>query len=103
MRIFICNRSVDTEGADKLIGDLTNISENSVAIVRETEHTANWKNQVEKKMQEVDFVLFLLGNKTFESDQIKWEYAKSKQLNKRIVAVKLPNASKFSILFCQGW
>ena len=103
MKIFICNRSIDSENANKTIENLLDASENSVAILRETEHSENWKIEVEKKFNEVDFVLFLLGNKTFESDQIKWEYAKAKQLNKQIFALKLSNPSEDSIIFCQGF
>lgn len=103
MKIFICNRSIDAEPANRFIEELLEISECSVAILRETEHSENWKIEVAKKIQEVDFVLFLLGDKTFDSDQIKWEYAKAKQLNKQIVGVKLPSASVDSIVFCQGF
>ena len=103
MKIFICNRSIEAEPANKFIEDLLEISECSVAILRETEHSENWKNVVAKKIQEVDFVLFLVGDKTFESDQIKWEYAKAKQLNKQIIGVKLQSATVDSVLFCQGF
>ena len=103
MKIFICNRSVEAEPANKFIHDLLNTSEFSVAILRETEHSESWKIEVAKKFQEVDFVLFLVGDNTFESDQIKWEYAKAKQLNKRIIGVKLKTANINSIVFCQGF
>lgn len=103
MKIFICNRSIDSVNANKTIENLLGESENSVAVLRETEHSENWKIEVEKKFNEVDFVLFLLGDKTFESDQIKWEYAKAKQLNKQIFALKLSNPSEDSIIFCQGF
>jgi hypothetical protein len=103
MRIFICNRTTDAKEAEKAIADLLKQSENSVAIIRETEHSESWKNNVEKKFKEADFVLFLLGNDTFISDQLKWEYAKSKELNKQIVGLKLSDASSESILYCQGF
>jgi hypothetical protein len=54
-------------------------------------------------MKESDFVLFIVGNNTFESEQIIWEYAKAKNLNKRIIGYKLPSATEESILFCQGF
>ena len=103
MKIFICNRSIDNKETENFINELLKYSENSVAIIRETEHSENWKLNVEKEMQGSDFVLFLLGTDTFESDQIKWEYAKSKELNKQIFGVKLSNVSQNSILFCQGF
>lgn len=103
MKIFICNRSIDAENSNKAVEALLKASENSVAILRETDHSKKWKIEVEEKFQEVDFVLFLLGDKTFKSDQIKWEYAKAKQLNKQIFALKLSNPSEDSIIFCQGF
>ena len=103
MKIFICNRSINNDETEKFIIELLRYSENSVAIIRETEHSENWKVNVEKQMQSVDFVLFILGVDTFKTEQIKWEYAKSKQLNKQIFGLKLSSASSDSILFCQGF
>jgi len=103
MKLFVCNRSKDTEIAKQAIADLLNKSENFIAIQQEIEQSENWQKKVEQKMQESDFVLFLLGADTFESEQIIWEYAKAKDLNKQIVGYKLSNASEQSILFCQGF
>jgi hypothetical protein len=103
MKIFICYRSIDQTEGNKLITHLLRESENSIAVLTETEHSENWKINVEKKINESDFVIFLIGSKTFKSEQIIWEYAKAKDLNKRIVGIKLNNASEESILFCQGF
>lgn len=103
MKIFICYRSIDQTEGNKLITDLLKESENSIAVLSETEHSENWKINVEKKINESDFVIFLIGNETFKSEQIIWEYAKAKGLNKRIVGIKLNNPSEESILFCQGF
>lgn len=103
MKLFICSRSKDGNATETVINNLLFESENFIAIQRETEHTENWRNLVETKMQESDFILFIIGDDTFSSDQIKWEYAKAKSLNKQIVGFKLPSASKESILFCQGF
>lgn len=103
MKLFICNRSTDKVATEGVINDLLSTSENSIAIQQETEHSENWKILVEKKMQESDFIVFVIGADTFESEQIKWEYAKAKILNKQIVGYKLSTASKESILFCQGF
>ena len=78
-------------------------SDESIAVLREAEHSNNWKERVENQLKEVDFVIFMLGSNTFESDPIKWEYAKAKALNKQIVGLKLNGASEESILFCQGF
>ncbi|KAA6331062.1 hypothetical protein EZS27_020302 [termite gut metagenome] len=103
MKYFICNRVTDKVESDKIISDILKISENSVAILRETEHSDNWKTQVEEKIQESDFIVFLLGVDTFMSDQIKWEYAKSKELDKQIVGIKSSGISDKTIVSCQGF
>lgn len=103
MKIFICYRSIDKTQGDKTIADLLTDSENSVAVLKQTEHTDNWKEIVEDKIKESDFVAFLIGSNTFKSEQIIWEYAKAKSLNKRIIGIKLENVSEESILFCQGF
>ena len=78
-------------------------SGDSVAVLRESEHSNNWKARVEKQFKEVDFVMFLIGKETFKSDSTKWEYAKAKSLNKQIVGIKLDTACEESVLFCQGF
>lgn len=103
MKVFVCYRSIDQTEGNKIVQNLLSESENSVAVLTETEHSDNWKINVEKKINESDFVIFLVGAETFKSEQIIWEYAKSKDLNKRIIGVKLNNASEESILFCQGF
>lgn len=103
MKIFICYRGADKTEGEQLIQNLLNESDNTIAILTETEHSENWKESVEKKIKESDFVGFLVGYDTFESDQIKWEYSKAKSLNKQIFGIKLTKASEQSILFCQGF
>lgn len=103
MKIFICNRSTDKNEAKLIIQDLFSITENSIAILREVDHDENWKNKVSEKFKEVDFVLFLIGKDTFQSEQILWEYSKAKELNKRIIGIKLSNSTEESILFCQAF
>lgn len=103
MKIFICYRSTDKDEGDDIISALLKDSENTVAILKQTEHVDNWKEIVEAKLKESDFVAFLIGEETFKSEQIIWEYAKAKSLNKQIVGIKLKNASEESILFCQGF
>lgn len=103
MKIFICFRSIDKVKSDETILSLLNVSENFVAVLTQTEHVENWKEIVEARIKESDFVAFLIGSETFKSDQIIWEYAKAKSLNKQIIGIKLDNATEESILFCQGF
>ncbi len=104
MKIFVCNRSKDKEIAENVIKNLVEEAKNTIAIFQETEFSEHWQNNVKKKMQESDFIMFLLGVDTFESEQIKWEYKKAKELNKQIVGFKL-NDEDFgqSILSLQGF
>jgi hypothetical protein len=103
MKLFICNRAIENQEVESLIDDLLKISENAFAIQRETEHSEHWKNIVEKKMNDSDFIVFAIGKETFQSDQLKWEYAKAKQLNKQIVGIRLKETTEDSVLFCQGF
>jgi len=102
MKVFICKRNIDRTKADKLIQELLTESENSIAVLTETQHTEAWKERVKRGMIESDYVVFLIGENTFESDQIKWEYEQAKDLSKQVIGIKLPNASEDSIQFCQG-
>lgn len=103
MKIFVCARNINKANVDHLIGDLSVDSHHSIAFLYEFNHTSNWKDAVEKQMSEADFVLFVLAADTFQSYNLIWEYAKAKDLNKRIIGFKLPQASDESILYCQGY
>lgn len=103
MRIFVCNRTIDSEDASRALDSLLSISGESIAVLRESEHSDNWKDRVESQLKEVDFVVFFVGDATFKSDPMKWEYAKAKSLNKQIVGIKLNSACEESVLFCQGF
>ncbi|SRR5690606_16990327 len=103
MKLFICCRNIEKEYSKAVIDDLLNASKNSIAILQQFEHNDNWKIVVENKFKECDFVAFLIGAETFKSEQILWEYAKAKDLNKQIIGIKLPTATDESILFCQGF
>ena len=103
MKVFICYRSIDKVNGDEVISELLQNSENSVAILKQTEHIDNWKEIVESKMKNSDFVVILIGQETFQSEPINWELQKAKTLNKQIVAIRLRNVSKESIQNCQGF
>ena len=103
MKIFICNKILEIEESDKAVDELLALSEYSIAVLRETEHSDDWQNNVKKKLEKVDFVVFLLGENTFDSEAIKWELNQSKLLNKIIVGVKLSNASSISCCHLQDF
>lgn len=103
MKVFICSRSIDSTYTTKIIDELLLVSENTLVAFQEAVHNDTWKKSVEEKLIKVDFVVFLIGNETFNSEQIKWEYEKAKSLNKYIVGIKiLPESSK-SIIYYQGY
>lgn len=103
MKLFICYRNIEKKLSNQVIDDLLNTSKNEIAILQQYDYNSNWKTLVESKFKESDFVVFLIGSETFKSEQILWEYAKAKDLNKQIVGIKLSSATEESILFCQGF
>lgn len=103
MKIFICNRSTDISDSDRIVNEFLTVSENSIGVLREIINSTEWKKIVEQKIKQVDFIIFLLGIETFESEEIKWEYAKAKELNKHIVGIKLFHSASKSIIFYQGF
>ncbi|SHM20280.1 RipA family octameric membrane protein [Myroides odoratimimus] len=103
MKLFICSRNTEKEGTKKVISDLLDISKNSIAILHQFEENNNWQKEVEQKFRDSDFIVFLIGEETFKSKQVLWEYAKAKELNKQIVGIKLESSSEESVLFCQGF
>ena len=103
MKVFICNRTTEKTESDVVVSELQSASKNAIAIVREKEHSDSWKDSVKEKLQRVDFSIFILADKTFDSEPMRWEFEQSKLLNKRIVGVKLPNVSNDSSEFLEGY
>ncbi len=103
MKVFVCNRSIDACESDKVVKELLNSSKNTLAIIREKEHSDTWKASVIKKLQKVDFSIFLLSDKTFDSEPMRWELEKSKLLNKRIVGIKLSSFDSDSAEYLEGY
>lgn len=103
MKVFICNRTIEANESNTIVNDLLSVSKNSVAIIYEKTHSDNWKESVKGKLQEVDFSIFLLGDKTFDSEPMRWEIERSKFLNKRIIGIKLPTFSVESTDAFEGY
>ncbi len=59
MKIFICNKTIEADAADIVVGSLIESSGYSVAALRETDHSDDWKDKVKKKLEYVDFVVFI--------------------------------------------
>jgi len=51
MKIFVCYRSIDKDYGNEMISDLLKNSENSVAVLKQTEHLDNWQDIVESKIK----------------------------------------------------
>lgn len=90
MKIFICSKTIDSNFVDELTNEIFLESKQSIAILQEKEHSENWKSRVENKFLSVDFVIFMLGERTFDSIPMQWELDKAKKINKRIIGIKLP-------------
>lgn len=84
MKIFICYRSIDKIQGEKTIADLLTDSENSVAVLKQTEHIDNWKDLVEDKIKESDFVAFLIGSDTFKVIKLFGNMQKLKVLTNKL-------------------
>lgn len=49
---------------------------------------------ISKKINKSNLVLCIIGEKTYQRPVVNWELEKAKELNKRIIAVKLKNTYK---------
>lgn len=97
MKVFLCYRSVDIVSSEKILAELKRCSNNSLVILYQKENINNWKKQVLDKLKNSDYVVFLLGNKTTESEFILWELEQAKKLNKPVVCILLSSASEDAI------
>lgn len=103
MKIFICNRSIDIENSSNIIRELLKESANCITVFQEKEHSEKWQEKVKLKFEEVDFILFLVNENTFQSENIQWELEYAKKLSKPIACIKLSsNIVDFSIHHCEG-
>ncbi len=98
MNLFVCFRSIDDFEGIKVINILKNKSQNELVILEEIDRNPKWKKNVSDKFSIADFVVFLLGNHTFESIHINWEFQKAVALNKHIIGIKLNGVSEESLL-----
>lgn len=103
MKVFICNRTIDASGSNTVVNELLSASKHTIAIIREKEHSDTWKDIVKGKLQRVDFSIFLLGDKTFDSEPMRWEFEQSKLLNKHIIGIKLSSVSNDSVEHLEGY
>jgi hypothetical protein len=98
MNLFVCFRSVDAYEGMQVINRLKSVSDTSLVILEEAGQNPEWKKSVSTKIASAQFVVFLLGNTTFQSEHIKWEYKKAVALNKTIIGIKLSGVSEASLL-----
>lgn len=91
MNIFLSHRIIDTKNVDIFIKEFTEITNSKHSFISEREHTDEWKDNVKKKIEESDIVLFLVGKKSYESEPLKWEYETIKRLKKEIFIIQLTN------------
>lgn len=102
MKIFICSKTTDSSLVNDLKYKIQEKSKQSIAVLQEKEHSEKWKSVVEEKLQYVDFVVFVLGEKTFDSVPMQWELNEAKKQNKRIIGIKLPNICDETLFYFNG-
>lgn len=98
MNLFVCFRSIDQYEGIKVMNTLKAKSQNALVILEETDQNPEWKKNVSDKFSIAHCVVFLLGNTTFESKHINWEFKKAEALNKHIIGIKLNGVSEESLL-----
>ena len=98
MNLFVCFRSTDEYEGVSLINTLKTKSQNALVILEETDRNPEWKQNVSDKFAIAHYVVFLVGNTTFESKHINWEFDKAEALNKYIIGIKLKGATEESFL-----
>jgi hypothetical protein len=103
VKVFVCHRNTDSDAASEVLKQLLEASSNTVCLLAESEDNQDWKRRVDYQLRDVDFVLFCLGKSTFASDAINWEYGRAKDLNKRIVAIRLAGSEKDDALTFRGF
>jgi len=91
MNIFLSHRIIDTNDVDIFIKEFIEITNAKYSFISEREHTGEWKDNVKKKIEKSDIVLFLIGKKSYESEPLKWEYETIKRLKKEIFIIQLTN------------
>ncbi len=97
MKIFVCNKSDELINSTSLINEFKIKSTNSIIFNQEIEHSTDWKIKVTKKMEQSDFILFILGKDIFKSENLQWELSKAEELNKSIISLKASNCTDSSI------
>ncbi len=103
MKLFVCHRSKDEEKVSELLKSMQCELPDNFCIQREMKHTENWKKNVEKRIDMVDAVLFVMSVDTFSSEAIKWEFAKSKQIGKQVLGLFIGEAFYDNPLSEQGY
>ncbi|MBT8264263.1 MAG: TIR domain-containing protein [Muriicola sp.] len=98
MNLFVCFRSVDEYEGLQVINRLKASCNSSLVILEEAGQNLEWKKSVFDKISSAHFVVFLLGETTFKSEHIRWEYNKAVALNKTIIGIKLSGVSEASLL-----
>ncbi len=99
---FICYRSKDSLLFHKTVSEISEF-ERSIRVLHESDPDENWKNNVLEKLQVADIVIFVLGEDTFESEHVMWEFQNAKKLDKPIIGLKKSSSPRKDLLLDQGY
>lgn len=90
MIFFVCHQREVSSNAAKTISALLAEAENAVVIWTQNTVKDNWQAIVKEKIEQADFILFLLDNTATNNPNILWEFECAQKLKKTMFGIKLP-------------
>ncbi len=74
------------------------INDRSADVTINSTNAATIKGVLTQKIGEVNYFMVLIGKHTKKCDWVNWEIQKAKELNKKIIAVKIHSKNKTPLL-----
>lgn len=90
IRFFVANTSKELAFVEPLTKELKVLNAQNM-ILQEKISSANWKAHVEKKIQNSDFFVVMMGQDTLKNSNIKWEIQQAQKEGVPIFGLKLSN------------
>lgn len=89
MKIFLAHSSNDIKKVNKFIDSFLDKSNNEYILLNERNHSVLWQDNVKNKIKKSSLVLFFIGNSTYKSEPLKWEFELAKSLNRTVLLVDI--------------
>lgn len=90
IRFFVANTSKELAFVEPLTKELKVLNAQNM-ILQEKISSADWKAHVEKKIQNSDFFVVMIGQDTLKNSNIKWEIQQAQKEGVPIFGLKLSN------------